>query len=362
MDEKEFKAQSMRNCFNLKDSGLNFIYSLIFPFLVSFVLAIIFFIFKLDGTQFEKVVNMAFVPGTFFLIYFLYCRKNNINMIYASQVRLKINWLKALTVVVIAVTAVFLVSPMISLIDHLFTFVGYNPKNDLPYEMTNVLTFIIGIITMAVLPAICEELLFRGLILKGVQTKFGPHVSILISAAMFTLLHGSLQQTVYQFILGTLLGYAMYYGKSIIYPILLHFINNLVVVITSFIYTLKGIDPNQVSIYTTLWDYVSPIMWFVIAGCIIIGLIYVLQYLDKLQTSDELKAAVKELAEEAKNTPDEVKLTKKGKNKEIIASESNIIDSETTGWTKEEKIIFFGSIGLSIFFWITNTLMQFLGF
>lgn len=361
MEEKEFEVQSMRNCFNVKDSGVNFVCSLIFPFLTSFILAILFYMFKMDGSQLELIVNMTFVPVTFFLIYFLYCRKYKIDMYKASNIEFKINWLKVLTIVVIAVTAILLISPVVSLIDYSLTFIGYNPENSLPYEMNNVFTFIVGIIVMAVLPAVCEELLFRGLILKGIQSKFGPHLSIVISAAMFTLLHGSLQQTFYQFILGTLLGYAMYYGKSIIYPIVLHFVNNLVVVITSFVYTLKGIDPNIDPIYVDLWDYVLPILLFVLAGCIIVGLVFLLQYLDRLQTGDEVKAAVKEISEEIKNSPEEVSTTKT-KKKEIKVKEDNIIVSEDKKLSKEEKLWLFGSIGLSVFFWLSNTLMQFLGF
>lgn len=361
MSEKQLSKQTKRDCFNVKDSGFNFVLSLIVPFLASFALAILMLLFKLNDTAFEKIVNLIFTPTTFFLIYFIYCKKTNINVFAASEIRFKVNWLKCLTVVVMGVTAVLLISPFISLVDYLLTFIGYNPKNELPYVMNNGLKFAIGIIAMAVLPAICEELLFRGLILKGVQSKFGAHASILITAAMFTLLHGSLQQTVYQFILGILLGYAMYYGRSIVYPILLHFVNNFVVVLSSFIYTLNGIDVNAPPIYVNVWDYVLPVMLFVLAGCLIVGLIYVLQYVDRMETTKEIRTAVEEVKEQVSLDAPTEKVSKKSKKLESAEQNNSIIVSEDKKLTKEEKLYLFGSIGLSIFFWITNTVMQFFG-
>ena len=46
----------------------------------------------------------------------------------------------------------------------------------------------------------------------------------------------------------------------------------------------------------------------------------------------------------------------------IKVKEDNIIVSENKKLSKEEKLWLFGSIGLSVFFWLSNTLMQFLGF
>ncbi len=361
MSEKELSKQIKRDCFTVKDSGLNFVLSLIVPFLASFALAILMLLFKLNNTAFEKIVNLIFTPTTFFLIYFIYCKKTNVNVFAASEIRFKVNWLKCLTLVVMGTTAVLLVSPFISLVDYLLTFVGYNPKNELPYVMNNGFKFVIGIISMAVLPAICEELLFRGLIFKGVQSKFGAHASIIITAAMFTLLHGSLQQTVYQFILGILLGYAMYYGRSIVYPILLHFVNNFIVVLSSFIYTLNDIDVNAPPIYASVWDYVLPVMLFILAGCLIVGLIYVLQYVDRMETTKEIKNAVAEVGEQVVSEILEEKPSKKSKKLESAEQTNSIIVNEDKKLTKEEKLYLFGSIGLSIFFWITNTIMQFFG-
>ena len=372
MKKNELELQSKRTCFDLKDSGINFVLSLVIPFLASLALIVLFmFLAAFSGynyndfleTEFVKIVNMLFTPTVFFLIYFIYCRKTKVAVFKASEINFKVEWLKVLTIIVMSVASVFLISPMISLLNYGFSLINYNPSNELPYIMDNAWRLIAGIITMAILPAICEELLFRGLIFKGLQEKFNPHIAILISAAMFTLLHGSLQQTVYQFILGMMLGYAIHYGKSIIYPILLHFVNNIVVVISSFCYTMQGIDVNVAPVYNSAWDYILPVLCFVLAAVIIVGLIFVLKYLDSRNKKEIESNEVVEIQLPEDNSKKE---PEKQKNVETTESEDNIIVEEpqvenSNKLTKADKVFVFGSMGLGLFLWLTNTIMQFFG-
>ena len=368
MEIKKNELKPTRSCFDIKDSGINYVLALVVPFIASIALiAVLMFLAMATGnnfrefvaTEFVEVVNLFFTPTVFFFIYFIYCKKTNVQVFKASDISFKLNLLKVLAVVLIATTSVFLISPMITLVDYAFSLLGYNPTNDLPYVMDNALRLIIGILSMAVLPAICEELLFRGLIFKGLQQKFGPHASILISAAMFTLLHGSLQQTVYQFILGMLLGYAMHYGKSIVYPMLLHFVNNLIVVISSFVYTIKGYDINADPVYITAWDYIGPFVWFILAAGIIVGSIFVLRYVDS-KTKPAQTTEPEVVAEEEKPTKNTEKSVK---NEEIIEPEVSIIKEETNPkkLTMEDKWYVWGSIAFAAFLWVTNTVMQFFG-
>lgn len=368
MNKKELETASKRSCFNLKDSGINFTLSLILPFLGSLLLILLFmFLAAFSGynysefirTEFVQVVNMLFTPIVFFLIYFIYCRKTKVNVFKASEINREISWLKVLAVVVMAVTAVLLISPMITLIDYGFSQIHYNPENNLPYKMDNALRLIIGIVAMAILPSICEELLFRGLIFKGLQEKFNSHIAILLSATMFTLLHGSLQQTVYQFIFGVLLGYAMHYGKNIIYPIILHFVNNLIVVINSFVYTLKGIDVNIDPVYNSVWDYVSPVLFFIVAAAFLVGLVFVLRYLDGRKNKEQFSVVADDDLEDAIIPDEESKETTQ--NVEKLEEEPSNNTSAKQKLTKEDNWFVYGSIGLGLFLWLSNTIMQFFG-
>lgn len=73
---------------------------------------------------------------------------------------------------------------------------------------------------------IVEELVFRGLILRGLEP-YGKRFAILVSAILFGLFHGNLVQSPYAFVVGLVLGYtAMEY--SVVWAMVLHMLNNLV--------------------------------------------------------------------------------------------------------------------------------------
>lgn len=97
--------------------------------------------------------------------------------------------------------------------------------------------FILETIKLAIVPAFCEELLFRGLILDRLK-RFGREKAILISALLFALMHQHPAQAFYTFILGLFLGYMVFESGSIWGGIILHFVNNFTqVIINAISYT-----------------------------------------------------------------------------------------------------------------------------
>ncbi len=86
-----------------------------------------------------------------------------------------------------------------------------------------------NILIMALLPAIGEEWLFRGMIqpMMARATK-NSDIAILITAIIFSALHFQFLTFVPRVILGVILGYLFYLGKNLWLPIAAHFINNFV--------------------------------------------------------------------------------------------------------------------------------------
>jgi sodium transport system permease protein len=82
------------------------------------------------------------------------------------------------------------------------------------------------ILMIAVLPAIIEELLFRGLFLSSFLKHTRPSTAIIATSLMFAAMHFSLLKLVTTFILGCTFGYVVYRSKSIFPAIFLHFLNN----------------------------------------------------------------------------------------------------------------------------------------
>ena len=81
------------------------------------------------------------------------------------------------------------------------------------------------ILAYAALPAFCEELVYRS-ILCAEYERLGTGVSIFISALFFSMLHFSFPFFGNYLILGILLAFVMYATRSVLTPMLLHFLYN----------------------------------------------------------------------------------------------------------------------------------------
>jgi membrane protease YdiL (CAAX protease family) len=82
------------------------------------------------------------------------------------------------------------------------------------------------IFVVAVVPAFCEEIFFRGFVQKSFEYKFKPIWSILLTALFFGIYHFNPYGLFALIALGVYFGFAAYLSNSILIPIILHFINN----------------------------------------------------------------------------------------------------------------------------------------
>ncbi len=111
---------------------------------------------------------------------------------------------------------------------------GYTPRPQESYlPSLDGVQIIPALIIIAVLPAICEEALFRGAILNGVKNGCGDIATILIVGFSFSLFHGNPEQTIYQFICGCLFAFVTVRAGSVLPAMLIHFINNATIIIFS---------------------------------------------------------------------------------------------------------------------------------
>jgi membrane protease YdiL (CAAX protease family) len=86
---------------------------------------------------------------------------------------------------------------------------------------------LVNLLMIGVIAAVGEELIFRGLIQRLMtQMLRNTHLAILITALLFSAFHFQFFSFLPRFALGLILGYLMFYGQSIWYPILAHFVNN----------------------------------------------------------------------------------------------------------------------------------------
>lgn len=97
-------------------------------------------------------------------------------------------------------------------------------------RMLNVDTFgslLLNLIVIALIPAVGEELTFRGVLQQSLTHKLkNPHVAIILSAAIFSFIHFQFYGFLPRMFLGILLGYMFYITGSLWTSILMHFLNN----------------------------------------------------------------------------------------------------------------------------------------
>ena len=104
-------------------------------------------------------------------------------------------------------------------------------------KMESVWELLTSIIAMALVPAIGEELLFRGFLQKQLVRSFrNPVAGILLAALFFSLIHFQAQRFLAIFWLGTVLGLLYFWTKNLWVPIFAHFLNNAVQVVTAWFY------------------------------------------------------------------------------------------------------------------------------
>ena len=99
-----------------------------------------------------------------------------------------------------------------------------------------------GYVAVGILAPLAEEVVFRGAILRtllGIMSKKNHWVAIIISAAIFGVVHANLAQFINALLMGLLLGWMYYRTGSLVPGILLHWVNN------TMAYVLANIMPQS---------------------------------------------------------------------------------------------------------------------
>jgi membrane protease YdiL (CAAX protease family) len=104
-------------------------------------------------------------------------------------------------------------------------------SSDMPNQLIEMLGTIIshplGFLVISILAPIAEEMVFRGAILRSLLKYMrNPWLAIVISAAIFGLIHANLPQFMHAFLIGLLLGWAFYRTGSILPGLIMHWVNN----------------------------------------------------------------------------------------------------------------------------------------
>ena len=129
----------------------------------------------------------------------------------------------------VCLVANYISSEFVSFIESFGYTLSYNDF-EVPSTVTGRIYYLI---TIAVVPALCEEVAVRGAIMQPLR-RYGDKFAIVISAVVFAILHGNMVQIPFALIAGIGLGYVACITGSLWPSIAVHCINNLYSCITSF--------------------------------------------------------------------------------------------------------------------------------
>jgi membrane protease YdiL (CAAX protease family) len=130
--------------------------------------------------------------------------------------------------------------------------------------------FLVLTLVVALLPAVAEELCFRGTIQQTLmQTHLGPIGAIIVSGLTFSLFHFEFDNFLAIWCMGIVLGYLYYYSGSIWVSMSAHFFNNFIMVAGKYAY-MKGLLHMDIMSNDTLPLYITiPAGGLMIAGLVL---------------------------------------------------------------------------------------------
>lgn len=123
-----------------------------------------------------------------------------------------------------------------------------------------------NLLIIAVLPAIGEEVIFRGIVQQQLMRRLAnPHVAIWLAAAIFSTIHFQFEGFLPRMVLGAVLGYLFFWTKNLWVPIAAHLFNNGIQVAGQYFFSekMEAVDIEK-DIDLPVWAVVGSglLVWF----------------------------------------------------------------------------------------------------
>lgn len=186
---------------------------------------------------FFTLVSLIITQGLIFLIAFIASKIKKVGLFGGSGYSYKFDFMDILfsVVLILAIQMMFSSLHMDFSNDVYFAFYGtMTPDNAIDEELltpiTMVFLMISSFILSPLLPCICEEVLFRGIIMRGLERR-GAIFAIIASSVLFSFTHFSFYRMILQFIGGIAIASVVMITKNFLLGAVMHFANNLFAVI-----------------------------------------------------------------------------------------------------------------------------------
>lgn len=184
----------------------------------------------------------------------------------------KITYKQGLIIPVICIFCIFAFLPIANGFVQLIGMFSKKPPTVSISIGTQWWEILLSIIFVSVLPAVGEEILFRGGVARSLKRK-NYLFAIIVSGLMFSIFHGNAAQTVHQFLIGMVFAYLYFASGSLLASIIAHLVNNVLAIVLELAFSGLNINLSY-GVYVTLQ----------VVGCIVgfVGLYFLLRYFMKL--------------------------------------------------------------------------------
>lgn len=222
-------------------------------------------------TYIIQILIMCTIPLLFYTIFI----SKNTKKTFRTFGFKNVNYKMILISILLGVCLYILNVTVANMFSSFLYFLGYEPLS-ITSTISAVTTsdYINSIFLIAVLPAVCEEIAHRGLLLNATKEHIGVKKSLIFSSVLFGLLHLNIEQFFYASVLGCLIGIASLLADSIIPCIILHFMNNFLSVTSSFLYNNNYEIYSIETFISNIFNTDSTFSLLVISSILLLAAIY----------------------------------------------------------------------------------------
>ncbi len=216
-----------------KNCGIGALMYLIFAYGTAFLLSFLSKIFpSLNAVFYDTTATFAFDAVTsilslgvpFLIVYLVFRGKKLVGPLPYEKPK---NTTSSMYLTMLCVPVMVFSSLFINYISAIVqTILGVEFNSNIGDTKTTGIAGVITVcVSVAIVPAIIEEFVVRGVTMQPLR-KYGDKFAIIMSAIFFAVMHGNMLQLPYTFVGGLILGYLAIKTKSMWPPMILHFVNN----------------------------------------------------------------------------------------------------------------------------------------
>ncbi len=175
----------------------------------------------LDLSGLPLYMNILLAQGLIVIPAIIYLIVTKQNFFEAIRLRKMNIWS-----VLLLIPVVYLLEPLLVCINAFSMAFSTNVIANTMQDITDMMPYIAGLSLMALLPALVEELTFRGVMMNSFHRDSNPWPAIIFSAICFGCMHMNFNQITYALVLGILMGIIVEATGSILSTVIVHFIYN----------------------------------------------------------------------------------------------------------------------------------------